>query len=93
MNNPFIKRDSFIPSRVRKDIVERWLNEIGRYIILGLQSISRDVADNVSHPRRLDLTMELIRYSFVLYLKHGRHDVKCKPSIIIIIGILYYHFA
>ena len=54
-------------------------------LILGLQSISRDVADNVSHPsshpRRLDPTMELITYSFVLYLQHGRHDVKCKPSI------------
>ena len=49
--------------------------------ILGLQSISRDMADNVSHPRRLDPTMELITYSFVLYLQHGRHDVKCKPSI------------
>ena len=46
-----------------------------------MQSISWDVADNVSHPRRLDLTMELITYSFVLYLQHGRHDVKCKPSI------------
>ena len=27
--------------------------------ILGLQLFSRDVADNVSHPRRLDPTMEL----------------------------------
>ena len=50
-------------------------------VILSLQSISRDVADNVSHPRRLDPTMELITHSFVLYLQHGRHDVKCKPSI------------
>ena len=49
--------------------------------ILGLQSISRDMADHVSHPRRLDPTMELITYSFVLYLQHGRHGVKCKPSI------------
>ena len=48
--------------------------------ILGLQSISRDAADNVSHPRRLDPTMEVITYSFVLYLQHGRHDVICKPS-------------
>ena len=39
------------------------------------------MADNVSHPRRLDPTMELITYFFVLYLQHGRHDVKCKPSI------------
>ena len=51
------------------------------YTILGLQSISRDVADNVRHPRWLDPTMELITYSFVLYLQHGRHDNKCKPSI------------
>ena len=50
-------------------------------IILGLQSISQDVADNVSHPRQLDPTMELMTYSFVLYLQHGRHDAKCKPSI------------
>ena len=52
-----------------------------RFTILGLQSISGDVADNVSHPCRLDPTMQLITYSFVLYLQHGRHDVKCKPSI------------
>ena len=45
------------------------------------QSLHGYVADNVSHPRRLDPTMELITYSFVLYLQHGRHDVKCKPSI------------
>ena len=32
--------------------------------ILGLQSISRDVADNVCHAHRLDPTMELITYSF-----------------------------
>ena len=55
------------------------------YTILNLQSVSRDVADNVSHPRRLDPTLELIKYSFVLYLQHGRHDVKCKPSIMILI--------
>ena len=36
---------------------------------------------NVSLPRRPDPKMELITYSFVLYLQHGRHDVKCKPSI------------
>ena len=47
-------------------------------LILGLQSVSRDVAHNASYPRRLDPTMELITYSFVLYLQHGRHDVKCK---------------
>ena len=34
--------------------------------ILGLQSISWDVTDNVRHPRRLDPTMELTTYSFVL---------------------------
>ena len=50
--------------------------------ILGLQSISQDVSDNVSHPRRLDPTIELITYSFVFYIQHGRHDVKCKPSIL-----------
>ena len=49
--------------------------------ILGLQSISRDEADNVCHPRWLNPTMELITYSFVLYLQHGCRDVKCKPSI------------
>ena len=47
-----------------------------KYLILSLQSISRDVADNLNHPRRLDPTVELITYSFVLYLQHGRHDVK-----------------
>ena len=48
----------------------------GQLQILGLQSISWDVADNVNHPRRLDPTMEFkITYSFVLYLQHGRHDV------------------
>ena len=52
-----------------------------RTSILSLQSISWDVADNVNQPGRLDPTMELITYSFVLYLQHGRHDVKCKPSI------------
>ena len=50
--------------------------------ILGLQSISRDVADNGSHPRWLEPTIELITYSFVFYLQHGRHAVKCKPSIV-----------
>ena len=50
-------------------------------VILGLQLISWDMADNVNYPRRLDPTMKLITYSFVLYLQHGRHDVKCKPSI------------
>ena len=52
------------------------------YTILGLQSISRDAENNGSHPRRLDPTMELITYSFVLYLQNGRRDVKCKPSIL-----------
>ena len=47
-------------------------------LILGLQSFSRDAEDNGSYRRRLDSTMELITYSFVLYLQHGRHDVKCK---------------
>ena len=52
------------------------------YTILGWQSISRDAENNGSHPRRLDPTMELITYSFVLYLQNGRRDVKCKPSIL-----------
>ena len=52
------------------------------FTIRGLQSIPRDVAHNASHPRRLDPTVELIKYSFVLYLQHGRHDVKCKPSMV-----------
>ena len=54
--------------------------------ILGLQSISRDVAVNVSHPRRLDPTVELITYSFVLYLQHSHHDVECKPSMMYFCG-------
>ena len=49
------------------------MRDLGLFIsvpvtILGLQSISRDVTDNVNHPRRLDPTIELITYSFVLYL-------------------------
>ena len=56
------------------------MTQPGPITTLGLQSISRDVAHNASHPRRLDPTMELIKYSFVLYLQHGRHDVQCKPS-------------
>ena len=47
----------------------------------GLQSISRDAADNVSHLRRLDPTKELTTYYFVLYLQHGRCGINCKPSI------------
>ena len=38
--------------------------------ILGLQSISRDPADNVSHPRWLEPIMKLTAYSFVIYLQH-----------------------
>ena len=56
------------------------LNTVGLNI-LGLQSIFRDAEDNGSHPRRLDPTMVLITYSFVLDLQHGRRGVKCKPSI------------
>ena len=33
----------------------------------------------------MDPTMELITYSFVLYLQHGRHYVKCKPSIQVVL--------
>ena len=58
-------------------------NHTIKLLILALQSTLWDVADDVSHPRRLDPTMELMTYSFVLYLQHGRHDVKCKPSIVI----------
>ena len=61
--------------------VVRLINK-GFRTILGLQSVSRDVADNVSLPRRLDPSMELITYFFALYLQHGRYDVKCKLSII-----------
>ena len=58
------------------------LSMSGREKILGFQSISREAADSVCHPHRLDPTMELkITYSFVLYLQHGHRDVKCKPSI------------
>ena len=53
-----------------------------KWSILSLQSISRDVANNVSHPRRLDPTIELTTYSFMLYLQHGHHDGKCKPLIL-----------
>ena len=63
-------------------IYSRIINYVYKMVdILGLHSISRDAPDNVSHPRRLDPTMELITYSIVLYLQHGGHDVKCKPSI------------
>ena len=47
-----------------------------------MQSVSPDAAYNVSHSRWLDPTMKLITYSFVLYLQHGRRDVKCKPSVL-----------
>ena len=53
---------------------------IGMYSWLAI-NLSGCGGDNVCHRRRLDPTMELITYSFVLYLQHGRHDVKCKPSI------------
>ena len=61
--------------------------------ILSLQSISGDVAHNVSHPRRLNPTMELIKYSFVLYLQHGRHDVKCKLSIPLYYDVFYSYIV
>ena len=59
--------------------------------IHGLQSISRDAPDNFSHPRQLDPRMELTTYSIVLYLQHGRHDIKCKPSISIAYVTQYFH--
>ena len=43
--------------------------------ILGLQSVSWDTADNVTHPRRLEPTIGTINYSFVIYLQHGGHGV------------------
>ena len=55
-----------------------------RLDLLGLFLVcnqSRDMADNVNHPRRLNPTIESITYSFVLYLQHGRHDVKYKQPI------------
>ena len=72
-------------------LFKKWLRytHCTLYFILGLQSISRDAEDNGSHPRRLDPTMELIAYSFVLYLLHGRRDVKCKPSIYKVHKIFY----
>ena len=36
----------------------------------------------------MDPTEELITYSFVMYLQHDCHDVKCKPSNIQIYNIL-----
>ena len=35
----------------------------------------------LSSPRRLDPTIAMIEYYFVLYLQHVCHDVTCKPSI------------
>ena len=68
--------------------------------ILGLQSISWNMADNVSHPHRPDPIVELITYFIVLYLQHGRHYVKCKPSIVILknfkcnsLYVIYYTFT
>ena len=70
-------RDTFDTKNKNKFIISEVTNAI-----LGLQSISRDAADNVSHLGRLDPIMELITYSFVLYLQHGRHaGVMCEPSI------------
>ena len=37
--------------------------------------------DEVSIPLQKNNGPSLITYSFVLYLQHGRHDVKCKPPI------------
>ena len=52
--------------------------------LISFQAISGDVADNVNHSRGLDPTVELITYSFVLYLPHGRHNVQCKPLITVL---------
>ena len=35
-------------------------------------------------------TIELITYFFLLYLQHGHHDVKCKPSIYYILFFLNF---
>ena len=51
------------------------------YGILDLQSITWNLGENLNHPRWLNPTMELITYFFVVWLQHGRHCVKCKPSI------------
>ena len=61
------------------------------YCSPGLQSISWDVADNVSYPRRLDPTMEQITHSFVLYLQHGRHDVNANHQYVqnIVVTFIY----
>ena len=40
--------------------------------ILDLQPISRESPDNVTRPLRLVPTIELIKYSFVIYHQHGR---------------------
>ena len=69
-------RDKFNTKNKSEFIISQAANAI-----LGLQSISRDAAENVSHLGRLDLIMELITYSFVLYLQHGRHGVISKLSI------------
>ena len=53
---------------MRQMFHDLYFNKITIYCyvyILGLQSISRDVADNVCRPRWLDPTKELITYSFV----------------------------
>ena len=42
----------------------------------GLQSISGDPADNVSLPRRLDLSMELPTYSFIWRYKQTNSLIK-----------------
>ena len=49
------------------------------------------MADNVSPPYQLDPTMEIITFSFVLYLQHDRHDVKCKPLIPYYTMTMQYH--
>ncbi len=48
--------------------------------ILRLQSTSWDKAEHSARPRRLDPTIAIKIYSFVLYLQHVCHDITCKPS-------------
>ena len=46
---------------------------------------------SVTHAGWIQQLMELITYSFELYLQHGRHDVKCKPSIFLIRFLRVYN--
>ena len=47
VNNPFIKQGSFLPDRVRGDIVDRWLNGTGRREIGRQLNISKSTVSNI----------------------------------------------